>query len=43
MGYARKFSTDAWAKRSSSCPTSSGTVSAGMIFQLFPTGPVIWE
>lgn len=27
MGYTRKFSTDAWSKRDSSCPTTSGNVS----------------
>ena len=27
MGYTRKFSTDAWAKRDSSCPSTSGNVS----------------
>ena len=26
MGYTRKFSTDAWTKRDSSCPTTSGNV-----------------
>ena len=38
MGYARKFSTDAWAKRSPSCPISqTGTINSAS-FSSFPTG-----
>ena len=38
MGYSRKFTTDAWAKRDSSCPASSGSVTQQDLAN-FPQGP----
>ena len=40
MGYARKFSTDAWAKRDSSCPSASGSVTQQDLAN-FPAGPAM--
>jgi len=40
MGYARQFSTDAWAKKSASCPTSSGTVNSNNL-ATYPQGPAM--
>ena len=40
MGYARQFSTDAWARKSASCPTSSGTLNNNILAS-YPQGPAM--
>ena len=37
MGYARKFTTDAWSRKSASCPTSSATL-AQNVLATYPQG-----
>ena len=40
MGYSRKFSTDAWSRKSASCPTSSATLNANTL-ATYPQGPAM--